>query len=423
MIRRTGFQYTAVEEALRKLMVEVALKPSEEVIHFQDSFKRILAKDIVSKVDIPLHDMSTLDGYSFRANDVSFARSKPVTLKVMGEGRLAEIPRYVLKVGEAFKILTGGILPKGSDTVIGIEDVEHRKDIIRISRSIDRRAGVYHKGEDVRNQQIVLKRGHQVRAQDIGLLAMIGVRSVCVVRKPRVAVMPVGSELTDNLDSIEIGKIPSTHNLIILKLIEEAGGEPITFSVTQDDVHILKARLTRALEEADIVLTIGGTSLGEADLVEDAVDLLGKPGMIVHGVKLDPGRVAGFGVVMGKPVILLPGLIQSTINAFIVFGYPMIQLANGFVSGGGEYMVHATLTKDREFRKRFLDFTKITYVTLSNTGDSIKAEPITGETAMISVLTKANGYILSPEDKKELKAGDQVKVNLLPGFSFYSGQV
>ena len=420
--RKIGFSYTSVKKALDMLRSKVKLEPALEVVSLKNVFKRVLIDNLLAKADIPPHNTSTLDGYAVRATDISSASpNNPVILKISGKGNLIKVPRNHLKSGQAFGILTGGYLPKGSDTILGVEEVELGSGVIHVDLKYPKNRGVYPRGEDVKGKAITFRKGHIIRAQDIGLLGMMGITKIPVVRKPRVVIIPVGSELTDDITGIEKGKTPATHQLVVSAMVEEAGGEAIVFPSTVDDTKILSREINRALKIGDIILTIGGTSLGEADLVEDVVNSLGNPGMVVHGVKLDPGRVAGFGVIKGKPIILLPGLIQSTINAFIVFGYTAMELAIGHVSSTFGFKVSATLTSGRDFRKKFFDFVKITYVRLSFTGIEFEAEPILGETAMISVLTKANGYISSPEDKKKLEKGERVLVNLLPGFSFTSG--
>jgi molybdenum cofactor synthesis domain-containing protein len=250
----------------------------------------------------------------------------------------------------------------------------------------------------------------------------LGIKKVLLFKKPKVALIPTGSELSDDLDHIEPGQKLNTNSRVIAKLIEEAGGLPIDFGITTDDINAIRKKLASALNACDLVLTIAGTSVGKHDLVQTAVNSLGRPGMIAHGIKLDRGRVAGVAVLKGKPIVALPGPIQGALNAFIVFAYPMIRLLSGRLEKNFGLTFYATLTKFWHARKRFLDFLKVVYVKLSYSKNGFKAEPLVGETESMSLLSNASGYILVPEKVRDMIAGKIVAVHLIPGFSNINGE-
>ena len=213
----------------------------------------------------------------------------------------------------------------------------------------------------------------------------------------------------------------NTNSHFISRLVQEGGGVSFDLGVTPDNVIKVAEKIRMALEKTDVILTTAGSSVGEYDVVEQSINSLGKPGVLAHGVKLDRGRVAGVAVLKGKPIIILPGPIQGAVNAFIVFAGPILRYLSGMPEFDGLRIV-GTLTKKWEARRKFSKFTKIAYVSVWSSKDgNVKATPITGDTAMMTVLTKANGYLLLPEITTAIEAGEKVYINVLPGLSYASG--
>jgi molybdopterin molybdotransferase len=250
---------------------------------------------------------------------------------------------------------------------------------------------------------------------------MLGIRKIKIFKKPRVAIIPTGNELTEEITDIKHGKILNTNSRVISNLIEKSGGMPLDIGITPDDIRKIKSKIRFALSKSDIILTTGGSSVGLRDLVAESINDIGKPGILVHGVKLDRGRVTGLAALRSRPVIILPGPIQGAVNAFIVFAQPLIRLMLGLQPFNKPF-ISAKLTEDWNARKKFQNFTKIVYVKMwrSESGE-FHAKPITGETTDITVLTGTNGFILVPERLTTLKRGQQVKINIFPGLSFSSG--
>lgn len=415
--------YPSIVATYNRLVRENKVRPQTEPILALESYGRVLAKDLISRVNIPAYDSSCMDGFALAANYVKDASySNPITLKIAKKKLSGKVQSGRLHSRRAYRILTGGYLPHGTDTVVPVETVQAVSgDRVRILDSVQKGSFVYASGTDVRKGSLLLHRGNVLRGQDVALLAMIQINRVAVYRKPRVAIIPTGDELTDNLDEIEGGKTLNTNTHIISRLVQESGGICLDLGVTPDDVNKIRNKIKFALEQTDITLTTAGSSMGEYDVVEESINSLGRPGVLVHGVRLDRGRVTGVGVLRGKPVIMLPGPIQGAVNAFIAFVQPLLRYLSGLPRYEGPRLV-GTLTEKWEARKKFLHFTKILHVNawLSREG-SIKAAPITGETALMTVLTKANGYLLIPEMTTVIEAGEKVCINLLPGLSFASG--
>ncbi len=414
--------YLSIGAAYKSLRQNIEVQPQAEHLSVLESYGRVLSKDVISDVNIPMYDSSHMDGFAVLADDIKHASdSGPITLKILRNVGLGKVPSDVLQSGQACRISTGGYLPHGANTVVPVEYTHKLKDNVQILASLPKGSFVSPLGKDVRRDSLLLKRGNILRGQDVALLAMVRITRVPVFRKPRVAIIPTGDELTDNLNEIKSGKILNTNSHIISRLVQEGGGVSLDLGVTPDNIDKVRKKIRFALEKNDMILTTAGSSVGEYDVVEQSINSLGRPGVLAHGVKLDRGRVAGVGALKGKPVIILPGPIQGAVNAFIAFAQPLLQYLSGLPEFNG-LRIAGILTEKWEARKKFKNFAKIAYVNawLSKEGD-VKATPIIGETAMMTVLSKANGYLLLPEKTTTIEAGEKVYINVLPGLSYTSG--
>jgi molybdenum cofactor synthesis domain-containing protein len=277
---------------------------------------------------------------------------------------------------------------------------------------------VFPKGRDVKRGEVVLERGRVLRATDQVLLESLHMDRVGVCRKPRVAIIPTGNELSSRIRGTEPGKVVETHGLLLSRLVEGAGGVPNLMPIVRDDLALLVHSMRRALKVADLVLNSAGSSVGEADLTEKVIAQSGKPGMLVHGMKVLQGRVMGFGAVDGKAIVIIPGRIAGAVNAFAVLGYPVIRsfLGRGFE---GPPSLPATVGSDWEAESHYSDFLKLVYARLRAEGTDLIAEPSWSTSEKITHFTRNDGYILVPEDKLSLKKGERVLVHVLPGISGY----
>jgi len=410
--------YTSVSEAFNRLASLTRVLPRVERVGTRQSYGRVLAEDVVPEIDLPARSVSQMDGYAVNADSLSGASEKnPAKLRIKGEILLGEVPKRRLAFGEAIRLPTGGFIPEGANAVVPVERTTIDGDFVVIPKYHSRGSFVYPKGADVKKGRQILQKGRQLRPQDIGLLLSLGITEVGIYRKPKVSIIATGNELTDSPDAITKGLIPNSHGFVVARLVEEMGGVAVNLGVVKDDVKMIARRIAQALAKTDIVATIGGTSLGSLDLVGEALSKFVRPSHIIHGIKMDRGRVAGVTVVRGKPVIMLPGPIQGAMNAFIIFVAPMIRAIGGRDTKA-RVPLRATLTEAWEARRRFPYFTKVVYVKLTLTDHGPKAKPILGETESMTTLTEANGYVIVHEEKTEIPKGGKVEVHLLPGFSY-----
>lgn len=406
--------YIAVADALEVLGTKSRLRPQVERVDPRTAYGRVLAEDVVARKDVPANDISLMDGYAVRAADLALAkRGRPVWLNVRGEARLEETGEARLGSGEAVAVSTGSSLPAGSDAVLKAEDARRRGRKVGTMKALDAWQNVYRAGADLRRGDLVLPKCKVLKAQDAGMLIQLGVGSVSVYKKPRVGLITTGSELTD-APRPEPGKVAETHGPIFSRILGELGCEPVHLGIVPDDARKLSVALTAALRRSDIVLMMGGTSMGVHDLGELAIRKL-RPEAIFHGLMLDRGRVTGGAVADGRPVLMMPGPIQAAMNCFLVLVLPLI----GRLLGGAELVTKlpVRLSGDWEARERYRSFTKVVYLRVSRNGSSMSAEPMVAETESMSLLTTSNAFAIVPQEVAKLKEGQVVEAVLLPGFS------
>lgn len=415
--------YQSVECAFEKLCQHIKPCLETALVPVFESKGCVLREDIISNSNIPPYPSSHMDGFALRSDDTIHASdSNPIKLKISKcKSVLGIPPSDVLKSGESYRIQTGGYLPNPTDAVVPIENVKIvGSDSMEIYSPAKKGSFVYPAGSDIKEGEKVLTKGRVLRAQEMALLAFLNIGMVPIFRKPIIAIIPTGTELTDDVEEnkkSKTQKIINTNGPILSCIIEETGGLPLNFAVTPDKMDVLEKNVKMALIKSDIVITLGGSSVGEHDIVETTINSLGTPGVLVHGVKLDRGRVSGLGVINGKPIFILPGPIQGALNAFIVFVRPLVRKFSG-LSQISEVKIVATITENWQARKKFFNFTKILYVNVSGDEDGFLAKPIIGETQSMSLLTKSNGYVIIPERVTSINAGEKIEVNLLPGFSY-----
>jgi molybdopterin molybdotransferase len=404
-------------------MNAITISPRVESIFTEQAVGRVLWSDIISNIDIPSSNCSHMDGFVVKYNDIRrISQHGPIKLRVVPRRKDGKSENQILLTGQAIRVSTGEVLPRLADTVIPVEytQFDSKNSTIIIQRDFARGSFVSYKGSEIAHKDLLLIKRHVLRAQDLALISMLGIRKIKIFKKPRVAIIPTGNELTEEISDIKRGKILNTNSRVISNLIEKSGGMPLDLGITLDDIRKIKNIIRFALSKSDIVLTTGGSSVGLRDLVAESINDIGKPGILVHGVKLDRGRVTGLAALRSRPVIILPGPIQGAVNAFIVFAQPLIRLMLGLQPFKKPF-ISAKLTQDWNARKKFQTFTKIVYVKMSRSASGdFYVKPITGETTDITVLTGTNGFILVPERLTMLKKGQQVKINVFPGLSYSS---
>jgi molybdenum cofactor synthesis domain-containing protein len=418
----SGFtHYASVKFTLETISRLTESKLSVERVKTKNSYGRIVSKNILSPINVPDKQRSHMDGYAVAASSLTGASPQsPRVLPLVGGLGIADHRRRKLSRGQTMGIVTGGELPVGADAVVPVEDARRARSKIYFLKEVEKGEFCFPIGVDVKKGAVVIHAGAAIRAQDIGMLALLGIRQLRVFAKPRVAIIATGNELVDWFDFSDPRKVRESHSPIFENLIRELGGVMTSREIVRDDLDLMSDAVERALGSSDIVLTLGGTSLGEADLVEQTLRRISKKSRIIHGIKMDRGRVAGIAAVRGKPIVMLPGPVQGAMNAFALLALPLILRMT--TRSNSDAFVKARLSTGWKARKKFPGFTKVLYVRLERKGEELLARPIVGDTESISVLTDSNGFVVVPETIRELRQGEEVSVRLLPGFSYAGGQ-
>jgi molybdopterin molybdotransferase len=324
----------SVEQAQAEILGRARLLPTERV-DIVSALGRVLAEPIRSTRLIPPWPNSSMDGYAIRATD---ARPR-ATLRVVDRVVAGSLPTRAVGAGEAVRIFTGAPLPMGADAVVPQEDVDAHDGVVTLRGAVASGAYVRPAGEDVREGDLVLEPGRPIGPAEIGILATLGRTQVSVGRRPRVAVLSTGNELADLGTEPSPAQIPNANTYSLMAQITEAGGIPLNLGVAPDRLDAIAERIARG-KQADVLVSSAGVSVGELDLVREA---LVNAGAELHLWKVDmrPGKPITFGSLDGRPVFGLPGNPVSAMVTFELFVRPMLLAMQGR-QGTGRLRIRAT---------------------------------------------------------------------------------
>ena len=404
MTRLEGFKkLTNVDEALSIFLKTLGLKKlSATRVSLQSALGRVLAEDVIAKTDLPNFDRSAVDGYAIRAQD-SFEASQ------FNPKAFALTESEQVRKSEAKQIWTGNPLPKGANAVIMLEYTREAHGKLDVWKPVTPGENVSKRGEDVKKGEVALKAGTRLKSHHIGLIGAIGETEVNVVKKPKVALLSTGNEL------IEIGHTPGftqvieVNRLILSNLCLELGTEPHDLGIAKDDVGKIADKIREGLKQADVVITTGGTSVGYADLVPIAVNQIGKPGVVVHGVAMRPGMPTALAILDRKPVFALSGNPVAAMVGFEVFARPVLLRLLG-IENEPRPALKAKLTRKVSSEPGRRVFLRI--YAFEREGEFF-AKPIHVKgSGILSTMTKANGYVIIPENCEVLEEGEWVLVHL-----------
>ncbi len=402
MARLKGFEkLTNVDDALQSFLSK--LNPEmldSEQVPIQEALNRVTAEDVLAKYNLPLFDRSAVDGYALKAKDTfGVSAFKPKTFK---------LTKDKVHENEAKELWTGNPVPEGADAVVMLEYTKKFDDQIELTKAVTPGRNISKMGEDVTKGNVAITAKTRLNPHHLGLLAALGETHVNVVRKPKVAILATGSELVELGQKLEPGKIVDTNRLVFSSMCMELGAEPLNLGVVKDDLEEIVSRIEEGLSQADAVITTGGTSVGYPDLVPLAVNKIGKQGMVVHGVAIRPGMPTGLAILKGKPVFVLSGNPVAATVGFEAFARPTLLKMLGVDEA--RPIVEAKLTRRVTGvlgRRVFLR------VRISERKGTLFAEPVrvTGS-GVLTTMTKANGYVIIPENREGVEEGEPVKVSL-----------
>jgi molybdopterin molybdotransferase len=375
---------------------------------------------------LPGFARSTVDGYAVRAADTyGVSEGLPGYLTVTGAVAMGTEPTAAVKPGTAVSMPTGGVVPAGADAVVMIEyTAEAMPGTIEVVRPVAPGEGVVRADEDARAGQEIIPGGRVLRPQDLAMLAAAGVTSVRVHARPVVTIFSTGDEVVPpQTQTLRPGQVRDATAVALAALVTDAGGVPVHGGIVPDDPAALEKELRQALAASDVIVISAGSSVGARDETATVVARLGPPGIWCHGLAIKPGkptllaecaRVPGENGVFredsvsgepGIPVIGLPGNPRSALVVFRLIGMDLIRLVGGCTAAPPEPSVRARLDRDLASATGRLDVVQVKV-----SGGA--ATPVFGLSALLSVLTAADGYIVIPEEATGFDAGTDVEVTL-----------
>jgi molybdopterin molybdotransferase len=403
---REFFTTRTVAEALAGFRPD--RRTGTETVPLDLALRRVPGEPVTTRHPLPGFPRSTVDGYAVRAADTyGVSEGLPGYLTVAGAVRMGAAPEEAVTPGRAIAIPTGGVIPPGADAVVMIEyTAEVMPGTIEVVRPVAPGAGVVRADEDARPGDEIIGRGRPLRPQDLGMLAAAGLTAVPVHKKPVVTIFSTGDEVVPaDTPELKPGQVRDATAAALAALAADAGGEPVFGGIMPDDPGALEVALRSALPASDLLVISAGSSVGARDETATAVARLGEPGIWCHGLAIKPGKPTLLAECAGVPVIGLPGNPRSALVVFRLIGMPVIRLVGGCTAPPPEPSTRARLSRDLASAAGRLDVVQV------QVHDDL-AVPVFGLSALLSVLTAADGYIVIPDEVTGLDAGSEVNVIL-----------
>jgi len=398
----------SVEEALEQILGAI-VPLGQEKVSILESLGRVTGEDIVANRNIPPKDTSTMDGYALRWEDTRGASiQEPAVLKVIEDIPAGTIPGKSISIGGASRIMTGAPLPEGSDAVVKLEDTEKDGGEVKIFVEAKQGQDMRCAGEDVRDGDVVISQGHVIRPAEIGMLAAFGRSFISVYQRPLVAVLSTGDELVEIDEKPTPWQIIGSNSYSTAARVMECGGIPLQIGIAKDTRESLVSKYNAALR-ADIIVSSGGVSVGDYDLVKDVMKESGNK-MQFWQVAMRPGKPFAFGSIGGVPLFGLPGNPVASMVTFEQFVRPSIFKMMGH-KNLFRRIVKATLGEDITTKKGTRHFIRAR-VSCENGRYFASTIGEQGSHMPMSMIM-ANGLVILPENTESVKKGEEVSVQLI----------
>jgi len=405
LARLKGFQkLTFVDDALEKwfnvLQIE---KPRVSLVPLNRALNRILASDVIAKEDLPRFDKSAVDGYAVKSADTMGASQfKPCMFQITES--------EVVGHKQARQIWTGNAIPKGANAVVMIEHTKKIDGNLEIGIQVATGGNVSRRGEDVKKDERILRVGTRLTPYHLALLAAMGKNEVQVSKKPLVAILATGNELADVGSELLGNQIFDSNRVMLAAMCREVGAEPVDLGIAKDDMNEIGEKLKQGLRDCDVVITTGGTSVGGLDLVPDVVNNSGKPGVVVHGLAMRPAMPTAVAALNGKPVLILSGNPVAAVIGFEVFARQLISRMLGMSMEEPRLSVNAVMTRNVVAALGRRTFVRVRVIRKNG---EFHAEPVSARgSGAISTMTRANGFVVVPENRGGVMEGETMLVRL-----------
>ncbi len=401
---RNFISYTKSLEILQKITSKI---PPIKKLFLTDALGYVIAQDIIANHNSPELPTSAMDGYAIKAEDI-----KNKTLKIIDKNPAGSIVESIVQHGVCIKTFTGSLMPKGSDTLVPIENVEVHKDQIKIIKEVPIGFAVRKIGENYKKDEILIKKGTVVGFAEIGVLASLNIAQIPVFENPTVAIASTGSEILDlGEEQTNEAQIRSSNHLTIEALCKKAGAHTLQMGIVKDDIDSITNLLESSLLKADIVVTTGGVSVGDYDFVQDVIKDKLNAKVLFHGVTIKPGMHILAALKDEKLILALPGFAYSSTVCAILYILPMIYKLKQ--SNEKLPIVKAKISQDfpRNIPKTIFTACNVEYKNgLYQTNFNGKKK---GTSAILTNMLENPALLIQNDDSKDIKTGDLVDVLLL----------
>lgn len=385
-----------------------------ETIKTADSHNRIISSDVFSHEEVPSFSRSTVDGFAVRSKDTYGAsESLPSFFEVIGEIKMGEAATLQIGVGEACLIHTGGMLPAGADAVVMVENTQYSSDHeIEVYKSIPPSENVILKGEDVKKDQLVLKAGTLMRSAEIGGLMALGITEIEVFKIPTIGIISTGDEVIPPEKKPTLGQVRDINTYVLSSIVEKFGGKPKQYPIVKDNKKSLIETLKNAYSENDMVIVTAGSSASVRDLTSEAINEIGSPGVLVHGINIKPGKPTILAVVNGKPIVGLPGNpVSAFVIAHMILGN-ILPFIRGQKDSKNFFTTKALLTINISSMAGREDWVPVKLIG-KNEDEQTLVEPIFYKSNLIFSLLSAYGFARIDPDITGLETYSEVEVIII----------
>jgi len=393
----------SLEKAISILEKRIKCIKKTQKIKLDQSLGRILSKDIISKINVPPFNNTAVDGYAFKYSDLN--KKKETTLKLSGRITAGQNFNKKIKKGEIARIFTGARVPEGADTVIMQEDCNTTDNEIVLKPGIFKGANIRKKGEDIKYGKKIIYKGSKLKAQDIALIASVGIKEIDVFEKLTVGIFTTGNELYEPGAKISNSGIYDSNRYCLKNLLETINCSVKDYGIKKDNEKLIKNTLKKISKECDLIITTGGMSVGDEDYVRKIVEENGY--LNFWNISIKPGRPVALGNIFKKPFIGLPGNPVSVMITFLKIALPTINKLSGFSSPKEKNFI---VTTDFNFKKKSgrKEFLRVTITKNLNGQIKIKNYPKSGSGVFTSMV-ETDGLIELPEKLTYLKKGTKIR--------------
>ncbi len=398
----------SVEEFKNILNSISKIVTDEELVSLEDSFNRIISRDLPSNINVPHFRKSRMDGYAVIAEDTFGAEEDNlIELELIETIQAGDIPQKELNKGQCSYVATGAAIPENSNGIVMVEFSDKQENNVLISNAITPGTHVIEIGHDVKKGDVIVKKNTLIDLATIGILASCGIKEVSVYKKPIVSLISTGNELvSQDIKELDIGKIYDINSIVLKKAIENTGVQVNFLGVVKDEYEDLKNSMDNVLENSDIIILSGGTSKGEGDLGPRVLEDYNDIEILIHGVKIKPGKPMIFAKLKKKLLFILPGYPTSALSCFYVF-------IDNFLRKMSGYPLRERFSKEIEVGERIYSTVgrhEFKAVKIQEVDGKKRIFPIKTGSEAISTMFYADGYIEIDELESIIERGDNRRV-------------